>query len=163
MCSFSHLHPYNILQAHEGEKEMEAGAGFLHVTDTANRLVFFFSPSSRPSGCCISHRRKFQDPSPVITDSNSYVCPDETIFLGIFLLVLLNMSFYLPLLAPLQHKAVGILLNEDINFSRLLQTPRLLKKINCYCFCTAPFFGKMKNEKNTATVSVLHTSLLGEQ
>lgn len=42
MCSFSHLHPYNILQAHEGEKEMEAGAGFLHVTDTANRLVFFF-------------------------------------------------------------------------------------------------------------------------
>lgn len=124
---------------------------------------FFFSPSSRPSGCCISYRRKFQDPSPVITDFNSYVCPDETIFLGIFLLVLLNMSFYLPLLAPLQHKAVGILLNEDINFSRLLQTPRLLKKINCYCFCTAPFLGKMKNEKNTATVSVLHTSLLGEQ
>lgn len=142
MCSFSHLHPYNILQAHEREEEMGAGAGFLHVTDTANR--FFFSLSLRPSGCCISYRRKFQDPSLVITDSNSYVCPDETIFLGIFLLVLLNMSFHLPLLAQLQYKALGILLNEDINFSRLLQTTRLLKKINCYCFCTAPFLGKMK-------------------
>lgn len=142
MCSFSHLHPYNILQAHEREEEMGAGAGFLHVTDTANRV--FFSLSLRPSGCCISYRRKFQDPSLVITDSNSYVCPDETIFLGIFLLVLLNMSFHLPLLAQLQYKALGILLNEDINFSRLLQTTRLLKKINCYCFCTAPFLGKMK-------------------
>lgn len=142
MCSFSHLHPYNILQAHEGEEEMGAGAGFLHVTDTANR--FFFSLWLRPSGCCISYRRKFQDPSLVITGSNSYVCPDETIFLGIFLLVLLNMSLHLPLLAQLQYKALGILLNEDINFSRLLQTTRLLKKINCYCFCTAPFLGKMK-------------------
>lgn len=105
---------------------------------------FFFSLSLRPSGCCISYKRKFQDPSLVITDSNSYVCPDETVFLGIFLLVLLNMSFHLPLLARLQYKALGILLNEDINFSRLLQTTRLLKKINCYCFCTAPFLGKMK-------------------
>lgn len=124
---------------------------------------FFPSLSLRPSGCCISYSRKFQDPSLVITDSNSYMCPDETIFLGVFLLVLLNLSFHSPLLALLQHKAVGILLNEDINFSRLLQTTRLLKKINCYCFCTAPFLGKMKNEKNTATVSGLHRSLLGEQ
>lgn len=115
------------------------------------------------SGCCILYSRKFQDPSLVITRSNSYMCSDETIFLGIFLLVLLNMSFHLTILAPLQHKGVGILLKEDINFSRHLQTTRLLKKINCYCFCTASFLGKMKNEKNTATVSVLHRSLLGEQ
>lgn len=40
----------------------------------------FFSLSLRPSGCCISYSRKFQDPSLVITDSNSYMCPDETIF-----------------------------------------------------------------------------------
>lgn len=89
MCTFSHLYPYNILQVHEGEEEMGAGAGFLHVTDTANS--FFYSLSLRPSGCCISYMRKFQDPSLVTTYSNSYVCPDETIFLDVFLLVLLNM------------------------------------------------------------------------
>lgn len=54
MCTFSHLHPYNILQVHEGEGEMGAGAGFLRVTDTVNTF-FFFSIFLRPSGCCISY------------------------------------------------------------------------------------------------------------
>lgn len=88
MCNFSHLHPYNILQAREGEKEMGMGAGFRHITDTANSL--FLVLPLRPSGCCVSYIRKFQDSSLDITYSNSYVHPDETIFLDIFLLGLLN-------------------------------------------------------------------------
>lgn len=115
MCIFSHLHHYNILQAREREEEMGAGAGFLHVTDTANS--FFFSLSLNPSGCCISYIRQFQDPSLVITYSNSSVCPDETIFLDI--LVLLNMYFDMPLLAQLQHETVDIVENKDL---KLFQT-----------------------------------------
>lgn len=88
MYTFSHLHPYNILQACEGEKETGMGAGFRHVTDTANSLFLVFP--LRPSGCCVSYIRKFQDPSLDNTYSNSYVRLDETIFMDVFLLVLLN-------------------------------------------------------------------------
>lgn len=88
--------------------------------------------------------RKCQDPSLVITYSNSYVCPDETIFSDMFLLVHLKMYLDTPLLAQLQHKTVDILESKGINFSRLLQTARLLKKRNYYCFWTAPFLGNMK-------------------
>lgn len=42
MCTFSHLHPYNILQAREGEEETGAEAGFLRVTDTANSFFLVF-------------------------------------------------------------------------------------------------------------------------
>lgn len=141
MCTFSHLHPYNILQVREGEEEMGAGAGFLHVTDTAN--TFFFSLFLRLSGCCISYMRTFQDPSLVITYSNSYICPDETIFLDMFLLVLLNVYFDMSLLAQLQHKTVDVLENKDINISGLSQTARLLKKRNYHCFWTTRFLGNM--------------------
>lgn len=44
-------------------------------------------------------------------------------------------------LAQLQHRTVDVLENKDINFSRLLQTARLLKKMNYYCFWITPFLG----------------------
>lgn len=55
MGAFSHLDPCNILHVSEGEEEMEAGAGFLHVVDTVSR----FFDSFRKTFCllCFIHEK----------------------------------------------------------------------------------------------------------